>query len=154
MAPPTHVLLAIALAGAGLFAPASARAADPHFTQPPEFNVSGQTLTVFGSAADLGDAPVEVHLTAHALVFVTCVNAQGKIVPAHTQQLAITGTTVEEGQPEGGELDFVVDLTLTIPFSCPSTKWSQLVISDFVFDEALLTIERDGVTLLSALDEF
>jgi hypothetical protein len=116
---------ALALTLAGLTSPAFA--GSPHFVGTPTATISGDTVTVSGKEAGLGnEAQIHVVVTADA----ACINPGGNPPQAGNKE---SFNAAGDFPVQNGKADFSLTVTATFQPSCspPMTvAWSNVVVTD------------------------
>jgi len=131
----TFIASLFALAAIFIAVPTAAWAGSPHFIKSATtVSVSGNTLTVSGKEAGLGDVPtVHLSLTADAL----CINGGGH----HPKAVNKTGVATDGQFPVfNGKVDFTLDGTATFTPSCspPMTvSFTNIKVTDTTNDITL-----------------
>jgi hypothetical protein len=120
------VAILAALFASVLFIP-NAVAGSPHFVGRTSVTIDGDTLTVSGKIAGLGnEAQVEVEVTADA----QCVNPGGNKPQAGNKQSFAAADTFPV---QNGKANFTLSVTATFQPNCtpPMTvEWSNIVVTD------------------------
>ena len=118
-------IAALALCLAGLSTPAWA--GSPHFVGTPIATISGDTLTVSGKEAGLGnEQQIHVEVTADA----ACINPGGNHPEAANKE---SFTAAGDFPVQNGKADFSLTVVATFQPSCspPMTvAWSNIVVTD------------------------
>jgi hypothetical protein len=132
-----QVLLALGVAAvAALTFAVVAQAGNPHFVGSPTASLSGNTLTVTGKVAGLGNEPfIRVVVSADA----QCVNPGSKKPAADNKEAFSAGGNFPV---QNGKADFSVNLTATLQPNCsgPMTiEYSNVTVEVFLCTSQLAT---------------
>jgi hypothetical protein len=130
-------------------------AASPHFVVGPTFALNANnTVTSTGSIAGLGNANIDVVLTAILDVQVLCRNHGGNIAPGQIQRTTATGRQ-NAIHPENGRANFSVTTAAPVlvgtakQLGCPNDGWTTSIGTIAVIS-ATLQVYQGGVVVLSA----
>jgi hypothetical protein len=119
--------VALTLAGAGFVAAAPAWAGSPHFVGTPTASRTGNTLTVSGKEAGLGDEQtINIEVKATAL----CINGGGHHPNAVNKESVTSDTPVTV---QNGKANFTATLTATFSPDCspPMTvEFTNVTVAD------------------------
>lgn len=117
-----------------------ASAASPHFVRQVQFTDLGTTLRATGSIAGLGNANIDVILTAEGTASITCTNPGGNVAPGQDTSVSVTGSQ-SDIQVKNGRASF--DVTTLEPAApadaCPNAQWTPTVV-DVQFTSATITV--------------
>jgi hypothetical protein len=117
----------LAVITAGIFA-ATALAGSPHFVGMPTFTISGNTITVSGKEAGLGnEAQIHVELSATA----ECINGGGNH-PSATNKTSVTAAG--DFPVQNGKANFTLSATAVFdPYpsgACGTVQFSNVTVTD------------------------
>jgi hypothetical protein len=123
----------------------------------PSFTDLGRALAATGELSGLGNADIEVNMTATGNVTSVCINPSGGTQPPgqNPAPITLTGTqTIPASEVKNGTVVFNVQTTeapATIAGApdCPNPRWTE-AITGVAFTSATITIEQPpGTTVLT-----
>ena len=135
----TIAMMFIAVFSAGLV-----MADNPHLVSGPTFSDNGNTLTVTGGIAGLGNNKLAIiSVTALVEVSTICTNKGGNVAPGQskTETIRFSGKFISD---KNGRVNFTITSEVPKPGLCPNGNWKGEV-TDVSFSNMVITINRDQV---------